>query len=267
MNQFISTPLAAVLAAALLASACSRTENAPAQAPQAAKKAPPDEAKLPPVPEANDPQFWAKASDRKRAEALGTVDAKADRATPLASYRTVEGPADIAFAAAALSKSPPDLEKLAAELDPRFTQISDGFKRKDALAGLMPRIEAGLAQARSSRYLRLEFDSPGLAAYDFSRKGFEIRDLGPMATYGYTTSNARVRYLNGDQFGFLPVADEAVARKIETKRNEFRAMRMEVFVFVAVSDPLEPQSVVPEIVKVVLRDANRAELASLSAGK
>ena len=58
-----------------------------------------------------------------------------------------------------------------------------------------------------------------------------------------------------------------MARKIETKRNEFRAMRMEVFVFAAVSDPLEPQSVVTEIVKVVLRDANRAELASLSSGK
>jgi hypothetical protein len=267
MNHFVSTPLAALLSAALLASACSRTENAPAQAPQAARQASPNDTKLPPVPDANDPQFWAKASARKRAEALGAVDAKADRATPLASYRTIEGPADIAFAAAALSKAQPDYEKLATQLDPRFSQVIDGFKRKDSLERLMPRIEAGLAQARNSRYLRLELDQPQLGAFDFGRKGFEIKAIGSLATFGYNTSDARVRYLNGDQFAFLPVTDEAVARKIEALRSDFRGMRLEIFVFAAVADPLEVQSIMTEIVKLVLRDTNGTELASLSAGK
>lgn len=118
----------------------------------------------------------------------------------------------------------PDDEKLSKLIDAYGNEF-DGFKKRDALAALEPALVAEIDKFKAAgRYVKFTQDENvffGGATYDFEKEGFPVRDLllieAPKSEISMQgIKHHAFRITNGQDLAFLPVKDEAVARKIES---------------------------------------------------
>ena len=262
--SFRLTLFAAALAPLLGLSACSRDTPAPAN-PPASSPAAPAKPTAPGLHDTTSTAIWQDMQKARRSQAAEGMTDRADFATPLSAYRSIDDPAAIAVTAAAVSKAPVPLESLALAVDPRLSFITDAFQKRDAIEAMRPRLTEQQAAAAKNRYLRFRLSAPALGGYDFQRKGFPLNAIGADGWLGFAGSGSRIRYTNGAEFGFLPVADEALARRIEESRRALTALSLDVYLYAMGRDPTEELSVIGQITSVVLRGRDDVELVRLSA--
>jgi hypothetical protein len=217
-----------VLAFVLLASACGRQQQSPAtqtaQAAQAAPRPTPPARPSRPSPDRSTPL---------------------DRYTPVADAHTLRL-LQLAFAPGPVS----DDDKLA--LVPEAQNVADAFARRDLAATALPALNSSLDTERANRYRRMDVDTNGpgpndpnlrrkdpsgllmqwwigssaewggpltLGPYDLAAKGFPMPCPASSTVYTVVGNiGFRPEASAPSERCFLPVADEAVARRIESMR-------------------------------------------------
>lgn len=198
-------------------------------------------------------------STRQAAEEAAAVAAlpQPDPDKPLSSYPELTSGQDVMFLYVAASKMPPGFEKLAETFSREYRQTSDAFRKNDLLEALKPQLEQRIAQATAAPYAWVEIDDPGVQSYDFERKGFTVGEFTADRyryfddAYSYT-----YQWANRDQVAFAPVADEDVARKLESMRTDWRqSPRLRVYFFAQSAD-LNAQRINALVTRVQLTDRN-----------
>ncbi|MDE2148774.1 MAG: DUF4852 domain-containing protein [Gammaproteobacteria bacterium] len=229
--KFTSTLSAVVAAAALLAlSACGQHDKAASRAP------------------ASD----VAATPRPAAPDLPTADPD----TPEGSYVTLTRGAQLMFLYEAFSGLPPDYERMATELSSEYRGTSDSFRKHDLLEALKVRYSAAIGQAKAHPYVIWEDNDSGLQAYDFDRKGFALNNpLFHDGGYGYMNDlgGFRLNFTNGSAAGFIPMADQNLARRIESIRVH-RGIPMKIYAFVQSADDAGGRTVHAQVVKLEFLD-------------
>jgi len=189
-----------------------------------------------------------------------------DPATPKDRYEALQSGNQLMFQYYAHAGLPLDYPAIAGFMSNEYRQTSDSFRQHDLLEALRPRIDAALAHAKSSPYLRMDIDMAGeLSAYDFTRKGFDLKTFDDRA-FRYFGDNSRYRleFSNGTRYAFLPAADEAAARTIEGLRTKFQGLTLRVFLFINDADPSN-EHVKGVITNVILMGKQGQPLAQLAA--
>lgn len=246
------TALAAILALSLL-SACSddstdSSAKQPPTAPAAATPAAPAAATPAPVPAA-------------------PVLAQPDVTAPADRYVTLESGNQLMFQYYARTGLPLDYGRVAGDISNEYRQTTDAFRQRDLLAALKPRIDASLAQAKNTSYLRMDFDlySSQLSAYDFDRKGFQLEPFKDASSFRYFNDNNRfhIAFSNAQRYAFLPVADEATARLMETLRTKYENLVVRAYLFANDADTSN-QTVKAIVVRIVLLDKKGRELVQFA---
>lgn len=176
---------------------------------------------------------------------------------PLSSYPELTGGQDVMFLYVAASKMPPDFEKLAESFSREYRQTSDAFRKNDLLEALKPQLEQRIAQATAAPYAWVQIDNPGLDSYDFERGGFTVGEFtSEMRRYYNDASSYSYQWANRDQVVFAPVADEDVARKLESMRTDRRqSPRLKVYFFAQSAD-LNSQRINALVTRVQVTDRN-----------
>lgn len=244
------TALAAFLALSMLSACTDDAVSSPAAPPPATGTA---------TPAANGAAPSAAAPPAPAVHALPqpALDTPADRYVPLESGN------QLMFQYYARTGLPLDYERVAPDISNEYHQATDAFRQRDLLAALKPRIDASLAQARDTPYLRMDIDLYGgsVSPYDFDRKGFLLEPFKDAGTYRYFNDNSRYRvaFSNAQRYAFLPVADEATARLIETLRTKYETMTLRTYLFVNDADTSN-QSVKAVVVRIVVLDRKGREL-------
>lgn len=145
---------------------------------------------------------------------------QADASMPMAQYQKISAER-LVYLYHALSGLPIDYEKIADQVSVEYRTTTDSFKKKDILEVLKPRIDAAIADAKTTgRYIFLDFPraSVSLGHYAGATKSFPIQGL-PVDEGQYLSlqqSPYRMVFTNGSVFKTLPIADEAKAREIES---------------------------------------------------
>ncbi len=223
--------------------------------------APPKAAEAPtsPATTANATASLVEAAEAQRVAALP----KPAFATPLAQYENLESGNQLMFQYYARSGLPVDHEALARHVSREYAQTSDTFRQRDLLNALKPRIDASLAQAAANPYLRIDIANETLiSAYDFARKGFPLKALQDNSfRYFHDNSSFRLAFANGQQVDILPVADENLAREIETLRAKYASMTLKVYAFAHESDTSR-QTVKALVTHLILTDKQGRTLLS-----
>jgi hypothetical protein len=200
----------------------------------------------------------------REAQAAAARDAlpKADKSTPDSNYDALNSGNQLMFVYLALADMPPDYSKIAANVSRDYAQATDEFRKHDLLAALTPKIDAGIAAAKSHRYFKVVIPNP-IGKYSFEQKGFPLNSsLWESDSYRYYTdnSNYKLGFSNGEAFRYLRVADETVARAIEAQRVHYDTKLM-VYGYFQSAD-IAKNVVSAEIVKVVLVDKQGNVLAT-----
>jgi hypothetical protein len=191
-----------------------------------------------------------------------------DLARPLADYTELKDGQQLMFLYVAASRLPPDFDKLADSYSQEYRGTSDTFRKHDLLEALKPQLQQGIAQAAGSPYAWVELDDAGLEPYDFERKGFPVGEFADGDRYRYfnNASNYHYSWANHDQVRFAPVADEAVARQLESMRTKWNEKpRLKVFFFAQSAD-LNSTSVNAHVTRVQIVDRSGQVLAEYGPG-
>ncbi|MEG0882628.1 MAG: hypothetical protein RSH52_15360, partial [Janthinobacterium sp.] len=135
--------LPALLAIAVLLSACGKTDNAApaASAPVAANVA----------------DLAAKAQVKAAAASLPQADA----ATPTSSYVDITSGNQLMYSYLALSGVPPDYAAVAQRISREYAGSNDAFRKQEVLDALKPQIDAKVNEAKTKRYLRYQINGQG----------------------------------------------------------------------------------------------------------
>lgn len=198
-----------------------------------------------------------------RAAAVQAATPKADKSTPPENYIELNSGNQLMFAYLGLMNTPPDYKEIADQYSKDYARSSDEFKKNDLLEALKPRIDAEIAKAKSSRYVKLSLDRP-IEKYDFEKKAFPLNSsLWEAGSYRYFSDHSayKLSFSNGDAFRLLKTPTEEEARKIESLRAQYRELQLVVYSFIQDANPSE-RSVKAEIVKVVLLDNKGNVLSS-----
>lgn len=219
-----------------------------------------------PLRDATDPAVLAQTADAQRGSRLP----QPDRSVPSAQYMTLESGNQIMYAYYALSGLPVD-HAATAELISRDYRVStNSFRKRDLLAALKPRIDASVAEAANSPYVRLDINGSSslLSSYDFQRKGFLVKALEDASATRYFNDNSRyrIKFPNAEAFSMLPVTDEAQARKIEELLSKYETLVLRVHAFANDSDPAQ-QVVKATITRIVLTDNRGRQLAEFAPAR
>lgn len=176
-----------------------------------------------------------------------------DPATRLDAYKELSKGEDLMAHYFRLSGMPDDLSDVANYHYPAYQQEHDAFKKRDLLAQFKNSIQTRVDAAKQGPYVLInlpEYASIGkgaLGSYDFDKKAFHVgyfekekvykssRYDNPYATKSKDTvvdvgtglafqdNNFSTLYFsNWKDFEYLTVADEAMARDLEGKRNKYR---------------------------------------------
>lgn len=141
---------------------------------------------------------------------------KADTSIPLSQYQKAV-PEDMVYLYHALSGLPLDYDKIAQQISMEYRSTTDGFKKKDILAALTPKIDAAIAEVKKSgRYVYLDTILE-LGHYDMAKKAFPVSNM-PTADGGrisMSQSPYQMVLTNGGDYTVLPFTDEAKAREVE----------------------------------------------------
>ncbi|MEX5745175.1 DUF4852 domain-containing protein [Massilia sp. X63] len=164
---------------------------------------------------------------------------KGDPATPLSSYQKINSGNTIMFLYYGILNLPTQYDKIAEAYSAEYRRTSDGFQRKDILKALQPRIDQEIGRAKANRYVVLEQDGYSLLSrYDFDKKSFGVNEMSDERyTYFNDNSGYTLGTTNAAAFSTLPIADEAVARKIEAHLSKNDKLRMEVYAYAQDADP------------------------------
>lgn len=250
MTPRISTlALASTLTLTLtLLAACGKKDDGSAAPPAA-----------PSLADARDPQALAKAAEVQRTATLP----QADPATPAGAYQAIDSGNQLMYLFYAVSGLPPDMDQIAERLSQDYRSTQDSFKRQDLLKVLAPRVKSEIAAAGQHRYVIWEADSELLERYDFEHKRFPVKPAfwkGEGNFYFNDNSLYRLSFKGGDKLQSLPVADEAMAREIEGKVNQYGALRLRIYAFVQDAD-LNSKLLKSQTIKLELLDKKGRLLA------
>lgn len=142
---------------------------------------------------------------------------EADPAMPDDQYVDISSGHQLMFLYYALSGMPADYEAIARAWSGDYRNTSDTFRKQDILAGLKPRIDAEIEHGKSLFFLRYQI-KPELSHYDFATKAFPVGSLrNPASWYVSDNPDFQLEFSNGKAFSSLPVADEGLARELESK--------------------------------------------------
>lgn len=190
---------------------------------------------------------------------------QADPATPLAQYQTLNSGNQLMFLYHALSRLPIDEDAAAQSLSRDYATTSDAFRKRDLLAALKPRIDAGISGA--TPYLRLDVNGSRslLDSYDFKRQGFNVKEFSDSGSSRYFHDNTRfqIRFSNTEQVNFFPVKDEDAARQIEGSLNRHEELILRIYAFANDTDPAR-QHVKAVVTRLVLTDPRGKVLAEFT---
>jgi hypothetical protein len=196
----------------------------------------------------------AMSPDGQKAAAIAALP-KADTNVPLTQYFELKSGNQLMFMYYAMSTLPIDYEKIASVYSRDYMNTSDAFKKSDILKAVTPIIDAEVAKAKANRYFMVTNDV-NLSSYDFTAKGFSIKDDLSASSYHYYYDNQTYQYsyTNGDSMQMLKVSDESVARQIESLRGN-QLLHLRIYAFAQDID-LSNQRVEAQIVKMQLLDAH-----------
>ena len=212
------------------------------------------------------PHTIEQAKQKAEQEAKSSAEAtklaalpKPDLTTADSDYVDLHSGGQLMFLYAANSGLPPDYEKLAGDFSSEYRSTSDSFRKHDLLEALKPKIDARIADAKAHPYVIWMDSSPELSHYDFSRKGFAVgSSILSSAGYGYMFDNSSYSFSlnNGAQFQFLPVADEALSRRIEHLVGQYNGTKLKIYAFAQSTDDSRSPSIKAQIVKLQLLDGH-----------
>ncbi len=208
------------------------------------------------------------AADPSRPEDAADVDGETARARsesgiptpdadkPPGSYPELKSGEQIMFLYVAASRLPPDYAKLADAYSREYRNTSDSFRKNDLLQAIKPQLEKKIAEAAASPYAWMQANEGNvLGAYDFTRKGFPVNEFDHDGNrYFHDNSAYRLSWANRDQVRFAPVADEAVARQLESMRTQYdNPPQLKVYFF-AQDANLNEQTVHAVVTRVQITD-------------
>lgn len=206
-----------------------------------------------------DPEDVAAATEAATAPPAATDSAPAlprpDMDRPLDSYVELKSGQQVMFLYVAASRLPPDFEKLATAYSREYRQTSDAFRKNDLLQALKPQLEQHIAQAAAAPYAWVEIDDVQLQTYDFDRKGFAVGEFtGDHHRYFRDASEYSYAWANRDHVAFAPVADEAIARGLESARANWNTRpRLRIYFFAQSAD-LNAQRINAYVTRVQVTD-------------
>jgi len=164
-----------------------------------------------------------KQDERKKAIAAAeAADAAAKAAlpqgdpnTPLSDYRLFNDSDKIIYLYYGIHK-PVDYDSIALKLNGNM-RIADTFKWKDKLDQLKPSIDKEIADWSKNRYIKLNMVLMA-DQYSIPNKSFKINSLNYIATGSFLQSwtNYGIDFSNSDKFDSLNIADETLAREIDS---------------------------------------------------
>jgi hypothetical protein len=180
-----------------------------------------------------------------------------DTNRPLDSYAELKSGQQVMFLYVAASKLPPDFEKLAESFSREYRQTSDAFRRNDLLQALKPQLEQGINQAAAAPYAWVELEDAQLQSYDFERKGFTVGEfINDHHRYFHDASGYSYTWGNRAQVAFAPIADEAVARALESARTKWNTKpRLRIYFFAQSAD-LNAQRINAYVTHVQVTDSS-----------
>ena len=227
--------LLALLAIAVILSACGKTENTTpaASAPVAANVA----------------DLAAKAQVKAAAASLPQADA----ATPASSYVDITSGHQLMYSYLALSGVPPDYAAVAQRISREYAGSNDAFRKQEVLDALKPQIDAKVNEAKTKRYLRYQINGQGaLSPYAMDKAAFPAK-FADAGTYYYMYDNGdyKLAFTNCDGYSLLKVDQEA-ARKIEAARSGYKDFAIVVYAYAQEAD-LASNQVKAQIVKVAIK--------------
>lgn len=176
-----------------------------------------------------------------------------DPAKPLGEYVELKDGQQVMFQYVAASNLPPDYPKLAESFSQEYRRSNDAFRRNDLLQALQPQMEQRIQQARGQRHAWMAIDDAELGGYDFQRKGFPVGEFQGKRTRWFNDAHEyRLTWANRDQVAFAPVSDEAVARELESMRNDYaNKPKLKVY-FLAQSADLNAQVLNAQVTRAQL---------------
>jgi hypothetical protein len=220
---------------------------------QGGQSAAPAASNPPSISQATSPAALKEAAVAAKASAAPQPDASVSES----SYVKVTSGNQLMFLYAALSGLPPDYDKMATWYSSEYRGTNDSFRKHDLLAALQPKLETQIADAKQHPYVVWEDNSPNLGHYDFDRKGFPVNS-GFLADggYGYVNDNYEYKlgFSNGGAFRFLPVNDDALARRIEAMVGHYDSLHLKIYAFAQTTDSSSNKVVTAVITKVQLLD-------------
>ena len=227
--------LPALLAIAVLLSACGKTETTTpaASAPVAADVA----------------DLAAKAQVKAAAASLPQADA----ATPASSYVDITSGHQLMYSYLALSGVPPDYAAVAQRISREYAGSNDAFRKQEVLDALKPQIDAKVNEAKTRRYLRYQINGQGaLSPYAMDKAAFPAK-FADAGTYYYMYDNGdyKLAFTNGDGYSLLK-ADQEAGRKIEAARSCYKDFAIVVYAYAQEAD-LASNQVKAQIVKVAIK--------------
>ncbi|WP_442683135.1 hypothetical protein ACSBPQ_00470 [Stenotrophomonas sp. JC08] len=187
---------------------------------------------------------------------------KPDTNKPLSSYPELDSGQQVMFLYAAASKLPPDFEKMAEVYSREYRQTNDAFRKSDLLKAIQPQLEQNITQAAAQPYAWVGLDDAQLESYDFQRKGFPVGEFSrSISRYFSDASQYTYTWINRDQLAFAPVADEAIAREMESMRGKWdRKPHLKIYFFAQSAD-LNAQKINAVVTRVQITDRSGRVLA------
>jgi hypothetical protein len=230
-----------ILVAAILAAGCSKNEEQVS------------------LNDANSASKAQKAIEEKKVAAAP----RADPSVPMEQYRDMNSGRQLMFAYLAADSMPVDYEKVAGIVSQDFRRETDEFKRRDTLNALKPGIDGEIAKAKQGRYYYMDIED-SLEKYDFDSKSFTIPAFLDSTTYRYffDDSTYRLAFSNGSAFSKLKVADEELARTLESMRSRQGRLNIKVFFFAGATELGQPR-LMGEITKLQILDRKGKVLAEI----
>ena len=204
----------------------------------------------------------AEASAKAKAAEAQAALPQPDAGKPLAAYTELESGNQIMFLYVAASKLPPDFTNLARAYSKEFRDTSDAFRQNDLLQAIKPQLEQKIAQASADPYGWMEVDDARLGTYDFQRKGFPVGEFEE-GRYRYFNDayDYKIGWANYSQLAFAPVADETIARQLESMRTGYsNTPRLKIYFFAQSAD-LDNERVKALVTRVQVTDKSGRVLA------
>ena len=202
------------------------------------------------------------AATQARAAEAKVALPQPDPNKPLTAYNELDSGNQIMFLYVAASKLPPDFTNLARAYSKEFRDTSDAFRQNDLLQAIKPQLEQKIAQASADPYGWMEVDDARLGTYDFQRKGFPVGEFEE-GRYRYFNDayDYKIGWANYSQLAFAPVADETIARQLESMRTGYsNTPRLKIYFFAQSAD-LDNERVKALVTRVQVTDKSGRVLA------